>query len=337
MDDANGSGSSTSSTKKLQRNSTKGQAIRGAGTPAPTAVRCLQMDSWGRFLVSGSADGFVRLWDIEKESCIGALQCHAAAVRGARFKGGNNNRIVSCSNDRTACLSDPRAGGGSSSVGGGVAKQAKAPFPPGSGGGGSVGAMLRFHGHAAPVTCVCEGSEGDPVFFTGSSDTRILVWDARTAKRPMWTWQGHRDTVVAIRNFGSEIVVSAGQDGSVCEWDVPSGRLTRKHECDAPIITAESTDLGDFVVATWAQHLHFWSYDMTPSSSSISASSKGKDAGNGTSSTLALTDPESSTIEKERGRQSFNGLSNSFDRSLVNAAAENGGSDIVKKWEPKKQ
>ena len=191
--------------------------------------------------------------------------------------------------------------------------------------------MLRFFGHAAPVTCVCEGSEGDSVFFTGSSDTRILVWDARTAKLPMWTWQGHRDTVVAIRSFGSDMVVSAGQDGSVCEWDVPTGRLTRKHECDAPIITAESTDAGDFVVATWAQNLHLWSYDSTatvrPSSSSAPLSSGLTSSADGRASEPA---PLSPPVSGRKPAASLNEVSQSLPQSLVVNSSE-----VVKKWSPK--
>ena len=223
------------------------------------AVSSLQMDSWGRFLASGSADGFVRLWDIEKESCVGALLAHAANVRCARFKGGNNNRLLSVSNDRTAVLSDPRVrppgpGQGSAASATSISYGAATT----GSGLGQAGGLVRFHGHAAPVTCLCEGAEGDPVFFTGSSDTRVLVWDMRTAKVPLWTWEGHADSVVAVRSFGS-IAVSAGQDGTVCEWDVATGQLRNQRDVPAPVVCAESTG-PRFAVATWAQHLHTWNH-----------------------------------------------------------------------------
>jgi len=119
--------------------------------------------------------------------------------------------------------------------------------------------MLQFQGHGAPVTCLDEGNESDPIFFTGSADTRIMVWDARTAKLPMWIWEGHQGTVMSVRSFGT-VAVSAGQDGSVCEWDVSTGRMKKKHQCPAPILAAESSG-GRFVAATWAQRMHVFTFD----------------------------------------------------------------------------
>ena len=93
----------------------------------------------------------MRLWDVEREACVGEVQAHAAALRALRFKGGNNNRLLSASNDRTACLSDPRAAGGA--LGSAGAARAGGGFSAGSGlvGGSGHGGLLRFHGHAAPV------------------------------------------------------------------------------------------------------------------------------------------------------------------------------------------
>jgi WD40 repeat protein len=136
-------------------------------------------------------------------------------------------------------------------------------------GGVGTGAVLRFHGNAAAVTCLEEGAEADPFFFTGSADARIMVWDARTAKLPMWTLEGHEDTVVSVRAFGP-VAVSAGLDGRVCEWDVSTGSLLRFHHCPAPIICADASQSGGtgrFVVATWMQTLHGWTYDATTGSS----------------------------------------------------------------------
>lgn len=212
------------------------------------AIRSLQLDSWGRCFASGANDGCVRLLDIEREACVGQISCHTAAVREVRFKGGNNNRILSCSNDRTCCLSDPRAHGMDRGTGG-SGKESQS--------GGTT--MLQFLGHGAPVTCIDEGNESDPIFFTGSADCRVMVWDARTSKLPMWVWEGHEGTVRSIRSFGN-IIVTAGEDGSVCEWDLKTGKLIRKHRCPAPIITAASSG-GRFVTSTWAQRMHVFTFD----------------------------------------------------------------------------
>lgn len=67
------------------------------------AVTCLTLD--GNFLLSGSEDGAVRVWDMHSYMALGSLQVHHAPVEGMLVVP-ENGLLVTCSTDSTVRVWD---------------------------------------------------------------------------------------------------------------------------------------------------------------------------------------------------------------------------------------
>ncbi|KAL3865137.1 hypothetical protein ACJMK2_006758 [Sinanodonta woodiana] len=62
--------------------------------PGPVAVNCCSFNHNGQLLLTGAADGVIRLFDMHQSKCISQWQAHAGEVRGVQF-----------STDETSCYS----------------------------------------------------------------------------------------------------------------------------------------------------------------------------------------------------------------------------------------
>jgi hypothetical protein len=108
--------------------------------------------------------------------------------------------------------------------------------------GGGHGGVTRFHGHAAPVTCVDDGTPHDALFFSGSADARVLVWDARAAKAPLFVLEGHADAVVAGGAMSAAVVRLDGE-GTIrvqSKYRFPNRAAFARYESEtAPVLRAD--------------------------------------------------------------------------------------------------
>jgi WD40 repeat protein len=86
--------------------------------------------------------------------------------------------------------------------------------------------LATLRGHRSEVTCVDFSPDGAQI-ASGSRDTTLLLWDAKTGKR-LKTMQGHRGAVeaVAFSPDGRQLV-SASQDRTVRLWDAAAGQPLR--------------------------------------------------------------------------------------------------------------
>ena len=153
-------------------------------------------------IVSGAADGTVRVWDAVTGDPAGApLAGHDGSVNAVAIgRAGDRDIIVSGAADETVRVWDAVTGD-------------------------PAGAPLE--GHDDSVNAVAIGRAGDrDIIVSGSQDCTVRVWDAVTGDPAGAPLAGHDGSVnaVAIGRAGDrDIIVSGSADGTVRVWDAVTG------------------------------------------------------------------------------------------------------------------
>lgn len=104
------------------------------------------------YTVSGSRDGFIKLWDIHKQRSIKSFIGHTNSVNSVSFSP-DGEYIISGSNDTTIKLWDVKTGK----------------------------CVRTFEGHESFVNSVCFSKDGKFV-ISGSSDGTIRFWAVETGE-----------------------------------------------------------------------------------------------------------------------------------------------------------
>jgi len=152
-------------------------------------------------VVTGSADGTARIWDLATQQPVGQpLKGHAGAVRDvASTRLHNKAVVVTGGADGTARIWD-------------LATQQP------------VGQPLT--GHVGGVwTVACGSAAGESVLMTGSSDASVRMWNLRDGRLRHPPGAGHSSWVspVAYVDGDQPMAVSASGDGTIQVWDVHTG------------------------------------------------------------------------------------------------------------------
>lgn len=185
-------------------------------------IYCLQFDH--QYVVSGSRDKSIRIWDLENRRCVGQLIGHTGSVLCLQYDGATST-VISGSSDTNIITWDMASG---------IATHC-------------------FVGHTEPVLNVRFDAHH---VVSCSKDKTIKVW-SRDASKPdsqacLRTLVGHRAAVNAVQFVGNRIVSASG-DRSINIWDLDTGDCVRSingHErgiaCivfDGRFITSGSSDL----------------------------------------------------------------------------------------------
>jgi WD40 repeat protein/serine/threonine protein kinase len=159
------------------------------------AVLCLAFAPDHKRLVSGSADGAVKFWDVATGKEAQALEGHTDAVLSLAFSS-DGRRLASAGLDRTARIWDVATG-----------KE-----------------VLTLRGHAVALWGVAFAPD-DIFLATAGTDGLVKVWDTRTGKE-VATCKGHKDAVLSVAfNPAGKVLASADARGEVKLWDPQTGRL----------------------------------------------------------------------------------------------------------------
>ena len=183
-------------------------------------VEDVALSNDGRYALTGSWDGTMRLWDLEAGKTIRRFVGHTKDVLSVSFSP-DNRQIISSSRDKTIKLWN-------------ILGECK----------------YTFEGHNEWVSCVRFSPDpSKPLIISASWDKTLKIWDTDTFKT-RHTLVGHAGCVntVAICPDGT-ICASAGKDGLVHVWDIVEDKHIHTFEAGAPINAAVFSPV-EFWIAT---------------------------------------------------------------------------------------
>ncbi len=172
------------------------------------SVEAVAVSPDGRFIVSGSWDNTLKVWDTDSGRLLRSLEGHTSGVKAVAISP-DGRWIVSGSEDQTLKVWEADSG-----------------------------RLLRsLEGHTAEVTAVAVSPDGRWV-VSGSRDRTLKAWDA-TDGRLLRSLKGHTGqvTAVAVSPDGC-FIVSGSVDRTVKVWEADSGRLLRSLEGHTGQVTA---------------------------------------------------------------------------------------------------
>ena len=186
---------------------TKGIRIQGgqlSSWPAPPlewighidSVTCMCYSPNGCYIVSGSCDKRIRIWDAETGTAVGKpLKGHTGWVNAVAYSP-NGRHIISGSCDKTIRIWDAETGA-------------------------AIGRPLE--GHTNWVKAIAYSPNGCHI-ISGSSDKTIRIWDAETCAAVGRPLEGHTGQVNAIAySPDGRHIISGSQDRTIRIWDAETG------------------------------------------------------------------------------------------------------------------
>ncbi len=167
-----------------------------------------------RFILSGSHDKTIALWDMEKGCVIKTLEGHTRSVTSIcissdgvfAMSGSEDNTLRMWLIESGACIN-------------------------------------VFEGHKSGVTSVCMSPAWDYA-ISGSWDKTIRLWD--TGGKCLKTFTGHTESVTSLcMASDGEFFLSASMDKTIRMWDIRKGTTTKILEGHSDSITSISISMDD--------------------------------------------------------------------------------------------
>lgn len=194
-------------------------------------VSALSLSADGRFLVSGSLGGNIRVWHLESGVCLKYLEDHSDAINALAIN--NNGLIVSGSADQT------------------------------------LRARSRDYnwiltGHTNTVASVAVSDGGD-FAVSGSKDKTLRVWNLDTGECTK-VLEGHTNFVTSVAvSSDLRIAVSGSEDKTLRVWNLESGECIKvlQGHSDSAFILALSADGRVAVSGSCDETLRIWNLEST--------------------------------------------------------------------------
>ncbi len=214
-------------------------------------VTAVDIDAQGRYVVSASRDGLVRLWSLADGSRVRELAGHRGDVQAAVFSP-DGRQIASGALDFRTILWDVETGAILHTLEGHSAAVRTVAFSPDgrtlvTGGRDSdilvwdaeSGVLLqRMSQHTATVQALAFSPSGE-VLASGSGNGEIIFWDTRTWT-PLRQLAGSTNGVNDLDFFSDGArIVSALADGTLAVWQVATGTLDRSIAVNALPLSLE--------------------------------------------------------------------------------------------------
>ena len=162
-----------------------------AGHTGPVTACCMSPD--GRWIVSGSDDKTLKVWDVETGQEQKTLSGHTGGVNSCCMSP-DGRWIVSGSYDKTLKVWDAETGQ----------------------------EQMTLEGHTNSVTACCMSPNGRWI-VSGSWDETLKVWDAETGQEEMTLKAGYPVYACCMSPDGRRIV-SGGFNFTLKVWDVETGQ-----------------------------------------------------------------------------------------------------------------
>ncbi len=230
---------------RLQRNwlkVTPGERPVGFECHTNHVVTCMEIDPKGRYFITGSDDGTVRLWStntgtsVERELLV--FTGHLGGVWALKVDW-ERGILVTGSTDRTLIIWDLNSGERLKHLLGHTSTVRCVELCDDLVVSGSRDGTLRvwniltgdcLHvliGHSASVRCLSLGPEWGTI-VSGSYDNTCRLWNLKSGQC-LRVFEGHSNKVYAVTST-SEQVYSGSLDGTVRVWNPESGECIKKFE-----------------------------------------------------------------------------------------------------------
>ncbi|KAG8735713.1 hypothetical protein FRC10_010230 [Ceratobasidium sp. 414] len=179
----------------IQRPGSVPLTIYGIGSD----VRCVAFSQDGAYIVAGSGDMTLRVWEASTGQVLGTpLRGHADVINSVAYSP-NSKHIVSGSDDRTIRIWDTDEIGLTTSE--------------------------PLKGHTSGVCSVAYSHSGVHI-VSGSNDRTIRIWNAQTGKLALQPLQGHAYGVCSVAYSTDDTrIVSGSSDRTIRIWDASTGQL----------------------------------------------------------------------------------------------------------------
>jgi hypothetical protein len=192
-------------------------------------VRAVDWSADGKFILTGSRDRTLGLWNAATGERIRTFEGHEGGVTSAAFSP-DGRWVVSGSQDKSVALWDLRTG-----------KEVR-----------------RMNGHSLWVSCVAFSPDSKRV-ISGSLDHTAILWDTATGSS-LFTLAGHGDRIegAAFSPDGKHVLTASG-DKCVILWETETGARQERFVAEDAVLSVAMTPLGTHVLAgTWPGAVYRW-------------------------------------------------------------------------------
>lgn len=202
-------------------------------------VKSVAFSRDGKWLVSGSADKTIKLWEVKSGREIRSFTGHTASINSVAFSP-DGTRIVSASEDETVRLWDARTGSETFKLPGRFSSNVQVAFSPdGKQLASTSGTVHLWNAQTGAevkrlsdyfLTAVAYSPNGKylagTINQTGYQPERIVLWDAQTGAE-VRAFTGHYLPITSIAfSWDSRFMVSATRD-TIKVWEVGTGKELR--------------------------------------------------------------------------------------------------------------
>ncbi|MGA8659345.1 MAG: protein kinase [Chthoniobacterales bacterium] len=213
-------------------------------------VHAVALTSDGRFAISGSGDGTLRVWDLESNRSARILAGHTGPVSAVAISP-NDRLAVSASSDSTLRVWDLESGQSLRALEGHrspVFSVAITPDGRYAVSASGVRTQRVWAGKPGQRTRIASGS--------ASPDRTLRVWDLESGQL-VRTLAGHADWINAVAlTPDGHCAISASSDHTLRVWDLESGRLVRTLTGHTDSVNAVAvTPEGDRAVSASSDHM----------------------------------------------------------------------------------
>ena len=172
--------------------------------------------SWSLFksnyLLSGSYDGTVCLWDIESNNSepICHFHEHQSECEDVCFSRKHEYIFGTCGDDKTIKIMDYR----------------------------TDKPIISVLGHEAEINSIDFNPQNENLYITGSNDKTVALWDFRKPELKLHSFIHHKNSILNVKwnNRRNNIFASSGEDNKVLIWDLTQigANISRDDNEEAP-------------------------------------------------------------------------------------------------------